>query len=202
MRYLITHSLLSSWLYTIKENPYEDMTTERDPMAEFMLALRREPTPMTDAIQNGIDFEDLVTAVVYGRADGTEPWYEAAAKIAGRIRGGVLQYKASKRVVIDGTVFVLHGRLDCLKAGEITDIKFTKSYDPGKFFHSTQHPMYFELVPEANRFTYLVSNGSGVWSETYRRDETKSIIPYIQDFMSWIKTMGLLELYQAKWGAK
>ena len=35
-RYLMTHSLLSSWLYTMKGNPYEDMTTERDPMAEFM----------------------------------------------------------------------------------------------------------------------------------------------------------------------
>lgn len=41
-RYLMTHSLLSSWLYTMKGNPYEDMTTERDPMAEFMLTLRRE----------------------------------------------------------------------------------------------------------------------------------------------------------------
>ena len=35
-RYLMTHSLLASWLYTMKENPYEDMTTERDPMGEFM----------------------------------------------------------------------------------------------------------------------------------------------------------------------
>ena len=50
-RYLMTHSLLSSWLYTMKGNPYEDMTTERDPMAEFMLTLRREPTPTTEATQ-------------------------------------------------------------------------------------------------------------------------------------------------------
>lgn len=63
-RYLMTHSLLSSWLYTMKGNPYEDMTTERDPMAEFMLTLRREPTPTTEAMQNGIDFEDLVTSII------------------------------------------------------------------------------------------------------------------------------------------
>lgn len=25
-RYLMTHSLLSSWLYTMKGNPYEDMS--------------------------------------------------------------------------------------------------------------------------------------------------------------------------------
>lgn len=42
--YLVTHSLLSSWLHLIRENPYEDLTTEGDPLAEFMLVLRREPT--------------------------------------------------------------------------------------------------------------------------------------------------------------
>lgn len=57
-RYLMTHSLLASWLYTMKENPYEDMTTERDPMSEFMQTLRRDPTPTTEAMQNGIKFED------------------------------------------------------------------------------------------------------------------------------------------------
>ena len=28
-RYLMTHSLLSSWLYTMRENPYEDMKRQR-----------------------------------------------------------------------------------------------------------------------------------------------------------------------------
>lgn len=30
-RFLMTHSLLSAWLYAMKGNPYEDATTERDP---------------------------------------------------------------------------------------------------------------------------------------------------------------------------
>ena len=34
--YLITHSLLSSWLHLIRENPYEDLTTEGDPLAEII----------------------------------------------------------------------------------------------------------------------------------------------------------------------
>ena len=63
-RYLMTHSLLASWLYTMKENPYEDMTTERDPMGEFMQTLRREPTLTTEAMQNGIKFEDMVTDII------------------------------------------------------------------------------------------------------------------------------------------
>ena len=38
-RYLLTHSLMSSWLYAMKENPFEDMTTEADPLAEFVAVL-------------------------------------------------------------------------------------------------------------------------------------------------------------------
>lgn len=202
MRYLLTHSLLSSWLYALKENPYENMTTQCDPMAKFMQTLHREPTPPTEAMQNGIDFENLVTAIICGQANGTEQWHEAAAKIANRLRGGVLQMRAYKEITVSGIPLLLYGRLDALKAGEITDIKFTKYYDPGKFFNSTQHPMYFELVPEANRFTYLASNGSAVWPETYRRDETRSIIPDIQDFFSWLATMDLMALYREKWATK
>lgn len=153
-RYLMTHSLLASWLYTMKGNPYEDMTTERDPMGEFMQTLRREPTPTTEAMQNGIKFEDMVTDIINGRADPNDPWHAAAEKVARRCAGGVLQYKAKKIVEVGGMSLLLYGRLDCLKAGEIIDIKFTKSYDTGKFFSSTQHPTYFELVPEARQYLH------------------------------------------------
>ena len=88
--YLITHSLLSSWLHLIRENPYEDLTTEGDPLAEFMLVLKREPTPRTEAMQNGIDFENLVTAIVNGHDDPNNPWNWAAGQIAAIIKGGQL----------------------------------------------------------------------------------------------------------------
>lgn len=198
-RYLMTHSLLSSWLYLMKENPYEDMTTESDPMAEFMQVLRREPTSTNEAMRNGIAFEDLVTDIINDRADPNDKWYEAAQKVAQRCSGGVLQFKVKKEVDVTGMTFLLYGRLDCLKAGEIIDIKFTKNYDPGKYFASTQHPMYLELVPEAKSFTYLASNGSSVWPETYRRDEAASIYPYISDFVDWLTAVDLLSLYKEKW---
>ena len=198
-RYLMTHSLLSYWLCTMKGNPHEDMTTERDPMGEFMLTLRREPTPTTEDMQNSIKFEDLVTAIINGRADPNDPWYAAAEKVARRCAGGILQYKVKKTVEVGGTSLILYGRLDCLKAGEIIDIKFTKSYDTGKYFSSTQHPTYFELVPEARQFTYLASNGSTVWPETYRRDEAPSIFPVISDFLDWLRATNLLQVYKEKW---
>lgn len=201
-RYLITHSLLSSWLWAMSENPYEDLTNFKDPMNEFMQVLRREPTETTEAMQNGIDFEDLVTRIATGRMhmdDCRARTYEAAQKVAATVRGGTFQYKASRKVTIGETDFLLYGRFDVLKAGEIIDIKFSKSYDRGKFVDSTQHPMYLEIMPEARQFTYLISNGSEVWTETYRRDETRSIVTIIADFKEWLNTVGLIDLYKEHW---
>lgn len=200
-RYLMTHSLLSSWLYAMSENPYEDMTTERDPMAEFMQTLRREPTEQTDAMAKGIAFEDLVTDIVNGTAYTGHRWFDAAARVAKRVEGGCLQFKAKREIEVGGLRLLLYGRLDCLKAGEVIDIKFSSSYERGKYFDSTQPPVYLELIPEARQFTYIVSNGSEVWSETYLREETPSIEPVIKDFLAWLASRDLLDLYKEKWKA-
>lgn len=204
-RYLITHSLLASWLWAMSENPYEDLTTENDPMEEFMTVLRREPTPTSEAMQNGINFEDMVTRIVTGHSspdDLQDKWIDAAKQVAGFVKGGRLQFKASRKARINGMDFVLYGRLDALKAGEIMDIKFSKSYDRGKYFDSTQHPMYMELIPEAREFSYIISNGRDVWTETYRRDETRSICPIISDFVDWLNAVDLMPVYQEHWGSK
>lgn len=221
-RYLMTHSLMSSWLYAMKENPFEDMTSERDPLAEFMLTLKRKQVEPNAAIINGITFEDLVTAIVnnaqtfdysemnektgeirnYRINPNEHKWYSTASKVAQIVGGGVLQYRASKTIEVGGLTLVLYGRLDCLKSGEIYDIKFSKGYDRGKYTDSTQHPTYLELVPEARGFTYIVSNGNEVWTERYRRDETPAIIPTISDFLEWMQAMGFLNTYKKKWIAK
>ena len=199
--YLLTHSLLSSWLYAQKANPYEDATTERDSYQEFLQALRREPGEQTKAMRNGIEFEDLVTDIVNGDADTDHKWYEAACKVARAVRGGQLQYKAKKEITVSGIKILLYGRLDVLKAGEVIDIKFSKGYERGKYISSTQHPTYLELIPEAGKFTYLVSNGTEVWTETYRRDETADITVIIADFLVYLKDSGLWELYVKHWAA-
>lgn len=203
-RYLMTHSLLSSWLYSMKSSPYEDATSERDSYAEFLQVLRMEPTPTTEAMQNGIDFEDLVTAIVNNDENGMQAnpkWFDAAYEVAQIVRGGVLQYRARKIIEVSGMSFVLYGRLDCLKAGTIIDIKFTKNYDVGKFVGSTQHPTYMEIIPEAEEFLYVVSNGSQVWKEPYRRDETCDITVIIADFITYLTDNGLMDTYKANWRA-
>lgn len=198
-RYLLTHSLLSAWLYAMKSSPYEDATTDRDSYMEFLCSLNREQTPTTDAMQNGIDFENLVTAITVGRGNPNDKWYDAAKEVADIVAGAPMQYRAKKEITVNSITILLYGRLDALKAGTIYDIKFSKSYDVGKYLTSTQHPTYFELVPEADTFSYLVSNGSSVWTESYRRDETQSIIPVISDFFQFLEANGLMESYMKKW---
>lgn len=200
-RFMVTHSLLSSWLYAISENPYEDATTERDSMAEFLTVLRREPTPTSEAMQKGIDFEDLVTNILNGGGDQTNEWYYQANRIAGIIRGGILQYTAKTNVRIGDRDVLLYGRLDALKGGVIYDIKYSGHYEAGKYFDSTQHPMYMRLVPEAREFSYLISNGKDFWQETYRRDETADIDRIVADFYEWLNVQGLDELYRQHWKA-
>lgn len=199
-RFLITHSLLNSWLYLLRENPYETTESEENRLDDFLRVLKRIPTPTTPAMQNGIDFEDMVTAIMDGEPNyAHEGWIDAATKIASILDGSVLQYRAKREVVIAGVPFLLYGRLDALRAGTIFDIKFTGKYDVGKYVTYTQHPMYFAIVPEAIDFTYLVSNGSSVWKETYRRDESPAIEPIIADFVEWLKFNGLWELYCEHW---
>ncbi len=221
MTAMITHSLLSSWLYSIKEDPFSDATTEDTSRDDFLRVLRREPTPTSEAMQNGIDFENLVTEIVNGGHSEMvmevlqEPnsgeiieskkypkWFGAAVQVARMIQGGKLQVVARETVQISRMEILLYGRLDVLKAGHIYDIKFSKGYERGKYISSTQHPMYMELVPGAEDFTYLVSNGTDVWTETYRRDETPAIGPIIRDFLGWLEENGLMQIYLTHWGTK
>lgn len=197
MRLLLTHSLLSSWLYAMNAR-----TDEEDPWADFMSTLHREPTPPSEAMQKGIDFENLSVAIAGGAEVPQTPWGFAAAQVAGMIKGGVFQYKAMTPETIDGIDYLLYGRLDVLRAGQIMDIKYTGSYERGKFFGSTQHPFYFEIVPEAQTFTYLISNGTEVWTETYDRAETADIKTTIKQFADWLMSVGLWDEYKQYWRAR
>ena len=203
--YLMTHSLLSSWLYSMRDNPYEDATTERDARAEFLQVLRREPTPTNEAMQKGIDFEDMVTGILTNDPDKMNlnpKWFDAAFKVADIVGPAQLQHRARRPIRVGDMDFILYGRLDALLGGVIYDIKFSGSYDVGKFIDSTQHPTYMEIVPEAIKFVYVVTNGTSVWTETYRRDECRDIKDIIAQFMDWLTANGLMYLYKQHWLAK
>ena len=196
-RYLVTQSLLGSWLYQ-----YEAY----DPDAaheSFLSTLRRESIRPSMAMLNGQKFENMVTAYCGGAPlDYTHEWAHGIKSVGDRIKGGQFQVALYKDKTIDGINFLLYGRLDALKAGTISDIKYSNVYDVGKFADSPQHPMYMDLCPEARQFEYLISNGSDVFVETYRRDECPQIDGTIRDFMRYLTDIGQLKTYFDLWKAR
>jgi hypothetical protein len=201
----MTQSLLSSWNYLWADfDKYEDKADEYRQKAydDFLAVLNREPRPTSDAMQKGIDFEAMVMDICADKLSVGHKWFEAAAEIAKDVKGGQFQAVAQKTVNVNGTDLLLYGRIDCLKAGTIIDIKYTGKYSVGKFYNSPQHPMYMELIPESNSFVYMVSNGRSVWRETYLRDEYRPITITIQEFFDYLKTVGLYETYLNKWVSK
>lgn len=220
-RYMITQSLLSSWIYTFNcVEGYED-----EAIAEFMNALNRIPKEATEAMQNGIDFENLVYAIANGSfspefeftgvahpmgdtviqgINRYPKWYTGAKAIASIIKGAPVQVRSSREIEVSGMRILVYGVLDALKAGTIYDVKFiNKSMNSlelaGKYLESPQHPAYFYIVPEAMEFKYLVSDGEDVYIETYERSQTRFIGGIIAEFLASIEAMGLLPVYKEHW---
>ena len=93
----------------------------------------------------------------------------------------------------------IYGRLDALKAGVIYDLKFSKSYEAGKYLDSPQHPIYLDCVPEAVRFVYVISDGKAVYTEEYRREEVTSPDRVICEFMAYLEQSDLAQTYIDYW---
>lgn len=216
---LITQSLLSAWQYLYEANPdtafdindedtYDDDGERKEsPYESFLSTLNKEERPMSEAAKKGIEFESLVVAVCKGSANTDHIWHEPARKIAQEVRGGQFQVVATKDIEVAGYEFLLYGRADCLKAGVISDIKLTGTYETGKYFNSPQHPMYMEIIPEAYQFVYRVfaydpRDGCDVFNETYNRDEYLPIQHAIKEFMGFLESENLMSAYMEKWQAK
>lgn len=180
--YEITCSLLNQWL-RIWNNPVED----NDSYQEFLNTLDRIPTPDNEYMQKGREYEKKVY-------DGQDEIFSPIVK------GGDFQTAISKKVEICGMNIMLYGKLDCLKAGKIYDIKYVREYTYLKYIASSQHSMYLELVPNAKDFTYLVCDYKGNhYREVYDRTFIKDIKSIVADFLNWLKLKGLMEKYKDKW---
>lgn len=197
MSYLITQSLLNSWLYLYKTDK------EDEAKDSFLNTLNRVSSPPTKAMQNGIDFENAVYSYCFDNSVHLPACWEKGVKGVSRyIQGGVFQLSASTKRHIAGLDFVLYGRLDALKMGTIYDVKFSECYKCGKYIDSPQHPMYFAICPEVSRFVYVISDGEEVWTEAYTRQETPDINVTIEQFVDYLKSDKLLDTYCKKWESK
>ena len=197
----ITKTLLESWRYCFScAEGYED-----EAYADFLKTLRREPSETTEAMMNGLTFEDRVYRAAEGKTIRSDAkWREGAMKVGEIIRGAQIQVPISRPIEVDGTTYLLKGILDALRAGVIYDVKFlNKSLGSadvyGKWLNCTQHPAYFYLVPEAHEFQYVGSDGSDVYIETYQRDQTPYIGEIIHDFLEFLKGEGLMDVFAERW---
>lgn len=190
----ITQSLLSAWDYVYKkEDGYED----------FLSALKREKKPPTQAMLDGRKFEGLVNSALDGKPIPEDiDWYQPVMQLSKYLSGSQQQVEIRRVVEIDGVQFQLHGILDFLRSGIIYDTKFSKTYKVGKYRDSPQHPMYFALVPEAYEFQYLICDGTYLYRETYRPDDTEPVEKEIRLFMNFLEQRDLIDIFVKKWIAE
>jgi len=193
-KYLITQSLLSSYLYIF--NGYEE--DKEHAYGEFLKTLNRETTETTPQMQRGIDFENEVLDYTLEKK---AEYSETVEEIGDIVKGGQWQVRAYKDKTICGMNFLLYAKCDVVKAGVIYDIKRVSNYDVGKYFESPQHPMYFECIGDAVKFEYLISDGANLYIEKYTPQETTKIDVFIKNFIEFLKAEKLLDIYCEKWVA-
>lgn len=203
-RYLITQSLISSWNYIYEcHEGYEEEAYQ-----SFLHTLRREKTEPSEAMLNGLAFEKEVYKEAHRENREPHPkWENGIRHIANIIMNAPNQVKVSKELLVDGYDFLVYGILDALKAGIIYDVKFlNKGFGSvelaGKYLNSPQHPAYLFMVPEANEFTYLLSDGEDLYTETYTRQNSRPFEEIICEFIRSVENMGLIEIYKEHWLAE
>lgn len=191
MKVRITQSLLSAWEWSFKtDDGYED----------FLRTLNREKKKPTQAMLDGIRFENVLNSVLNGeQIPDDHEWKFPITEMARELYGSQQQVNLYRDIVVDGQPFLLHGVLDYLKAGIIYDCKFSKRYELNKYLTSPQTPMYLDLVPEARGFEYIISDGKWVYREKYPRYIVPSITPEIRQFMKFLKDHDLWSIYESKW---
>lgn len=164
---LITPSLLNSFSYYFSYQPEASgegdefvsaEEKEADVRADFLRTLSREKSAPNESMQKGIDFETDVLAYCNGDETESGPIRE----IGELCKGGMWQQAVKKE--LDG--YLLYGKTDVIKRDTVIDVKYTASYDVGKFLSSQQHRIYLYCtgLPKAS---YLISNGRDWWREDY-----------------------------------
>lgn len=187
----ITQSLLSAWEYGLKSD---------DGYWDFLRTLNREKKQPTQAMLDGIRYENVLNSVLLGeQIPDDHEWKFPITEMVRELDGAQQQVNLFLDYDIDGQAFLLHGVLDYLREGLIWDCKFSKTYHLNKYLGSPQTAMYMTLVPEARCFTYIISDGKYVYRERYPRDIVPSVEPELRAFMKFCKQHDLWNTFKEKW---
>jgi hypothetical protein len=197
MKLLVTASLLGSWHWYL--DSWED--GEVKAKADFLNTLEREPIPDNEAMAEGRRFEDAVHSACIGSyQDEDEDYNRCVHEIADYVKGGQWQVKAMKDITIGSQDFLAYGRLDILKGPWISDIKYSHTFEAGKYRDSPQTKMYLSVVDGPIGMRYLISDGHHVFVDEYRRDDIDPIENEITEFWSWLDMFPeFREIYLNKW---
>lgn len=198
-KYRITQTLLSNYAWIFKKDEgYE----------EFLKCLNREKTPPTEAMLNGIRFENCVNAVLDGMPISPDhEWFDCVTFLGEYLKGSQQQVSLFRDIEVDGITFTVHGILDYLRNGVIFDTKFSQGYadlflNPKpciKYLDSPQTPAYFYLVPNARKFEYVICDGRFVYREDYAREDVVPIGVLIKEFMDFLDRQNLVDTYCKFW---
>lgn len=161
-RLLLTPSLYDSWRFF--------HLLESKPKQELLDTLLKIKTPPNDKMLAGIDFENAVRDYCEGRLtdlgmfDGT--YADCVREVAGEVKGGLWQQSMQINMVIAGNPYLVYGKSDVMRRDWVKDIKFSSSYEVGKYTPSIQHAVYL-VGSGIKKFRYLISDGRSVWMEDY-----------------------------------
>ena len=166
----VTPSLINSWL-NLLNNEYATIE-------DFLQTLNKEPYATNEYMQKGIDFEADVYAGKYPKFD--------------KYINGCL-----KQVRIFGTCngIGISGIIDVLQPNWIYDIKWTKSYQTGKYGKGSQH-IFYPYVTGINNFAYIVNPDCYFEEYRYKQGQAEKLI---EDFLKWLEIAGYYNIWQEKW---
>lgn len=209
---LITQSLLSDWQWFLQDE-------SENAVEKWKSSLRRESKPDTPEMQAGRAFESRVR--LQNEPDGSwltardiedlkateddgknEEYFNTVLEVASMTQGGFWQPALSEIYDNGLQSFVLYGRLDVLKLG-IIDVKFSKTFEVGKYKNCPQVRMYMHLAKQAPDMTFVVSNGHTVMTDYFIRQDVEPIEPLVNDFWNWLNRYPeYLSLYIENWKSK
>lgn len=190
--YLITPSLLNAWQYMFictydkDEELHEELIAKAQ--KSFIDTLNRIPSEPNEYMKLGIEYE--------------EECYKGNTECSPIIAGGSYQIVGKKEITVSGMNFLMYGRLDVLKEGIIYDIKRVQKWNLGKYRYSHQHAFYLELFPQAYKFEYLIWDGNALHKEDYMKEDVENIGSVIANFIKYLETNNLIEIYKKKWKTK
>lgn len=194
VKYKMSPSLLNSWIYYL-ENP------SKATLESFEERLNNiyKQTPWMD---RGLKFEEEVFEGKHGT-------------LSTLVSPLQKQRWANKVINFEDFDVLISGKLDVYDKVKkrIYDIKRVNDFSANKYDTSTQHILYFYLMPEAKEFYYLLGVGPDMDNDpsklTYpiirktRPDNLDDIVlKYVNDFIAFLNEQGLWEIYTKNQKAK